>query len=284
VKDPKISLLITIGPDKERQFEMSMQSLARQSYDRKKIELVVLIDTFKSKRLVGTVRKYKHIFSQTRVFLVKKKNGQVSHSASRRNFLAIRSRGEYILFSEPEMVHVTDTIDLIFSFIRTNPKRCWYCGPVYATNSVVDKKGNIAVDKFSGIEDVNSLLGKIKDHPIDLNDSDLKKHFFRIDENKYKPLFFCTLLNKKFFMELQGLNQNLVVRGWEELEFFSRFGKVGGSIYFDQNFVTIHLPHKRSLNLIEQAGWNLFNSTVIFNKRQRIGELSERIVKLKVNG
>lgn len=284
-KKIKLSMLITIYKDRERQFEMSMDSLRRQNYPKNAVELVVLLDTTNHKNLLNIVKKYKSNFTNIRCFVIGNKIYSVSHSASRRNFLVSKSQGDYILFSEPEMLHVGETINYLFTFISRKGSGCdnwWYCGPVYGTKSIVNHLGEITVDTFTGRENILFLLNLIQRQGFNKNDSIVRKYYSRLNEKKYKTLFFCTAFNKDFFLKLGGLNQNLAVRGWEEIELYSRFKNEGGVIRFDERFKTVHLPHKRSLNKIEQRGWNLLNSTMLFDRSQRFGILKEKVQELNI--
>ncbi len=278
---PKISILITIGPFRKRQFEISMKSIQRQSYDRNLIELQILIDCPEIEDLLSIIKKYKTNFSKIECCIIPGKK-KVSHSVTRRNFLASRAEGEYLLFCEPEMLNIGETIDTAIKFTFTNKFKFWYCGPVYATKSIVDKKGNISADQFKGKENVDSLLSLLEQTGFNLSNKRLSDFYYRINEKNYPYLFFCTLLNKKFFLRLGGLNQNLRVRGWEEIEFYKRFSRSGGKIWFDSNFITCHLPHERTLDKITQTGWNLFNSTVFFDSRQKFGCLEEKVEEVKI--
>jgi GT2 family glycosyltransferase len=77
------------------------------------------------------------------------------------------------------------------------------------------------------------------------------------------------------FLKLKGLNQNLKVRGYEEMEFSERFLKSGGRIIIDDDIKTIHLSHPKSLDKTSQISWNLYNSTVSFNPAQKIGTITD---------
>jgi len=277
MKSPTISILISMCGGRERHFAMSLDSITRQRFDRDQIELVVVLDFPNPRKALSILKKKSKYFNSIRCYIIDRNNPTISHSATFRNFLATKAKGEYILFSEPEMLHIGSTLSPLFRFLSRKPSKFWYCGPVFATASVVDNKGKIIVDDYDGTENVNFLLSLASRYQNDFSNSKMKKYFFKIDRKNYPFSFFCVLFSRKFFFQLGGLNQNLKVRGWEEIEFFERFSNKGGKINFDRNFVTCHLPHKRRLYLTDQVGWDLYNSTVLFNPSQKIGEILQKI-------
>lgn len=278
---PVISILITVHCNRAKQFEMSMSSLKRQSFPHDLFELVIIIDCYKNTELIEIVKRYKFLFSRVQCYLIQNKNYKIRHSVTRRNFLAKKASGNYILFTEPEMFHVRQSMHLALKHCEKELPNYWYCGPVYATDSIVNEKGMISVDDYTGKERINFLLSIVKKDAF-LSTKKAIKYFHRIDERKFEPLFFCALLNRAFFVKIGGLNENLRVRGWEEIELFQRFKKNGGDVYFNENFKTVHLPHKRSLDLKQQIGWNLYNSTVLYNPNQNFGIISEKIEKIDI--
>ncbi len=278
---PLISVLITSHCNRSEQFEMSLSSLAKQSYNKSLIELLIIIDCFQNKDLISIIKKYKSLFSSVKCYLISNTSFKITHSVTRRNFLAKNASGNYILFSEPEMFHVGHTLKLLTDFVLKQKENYWYCGPVYATQSIVDKNGRINVDEFRGRENISYLLSLIRKDPL-LKNEITSKYYFQIDEKKFPTLYFCTLFKKNFFMQIGGLNENMKVRGWEEIELYERFKTHQGKMFFDSNFITIHLPHIRSLKGIQQIGWNLYNSTVQFNHNQVIGNIKENITKISI--
>ncbi len=276
MKTPDVSILISMGAGRERHFDVSLSSLTRHEFDKEKVELLVFLDYSNASDTILIINRYRGFFNSVRCFCIIKKKGVVSHSASRRNFLATKAKGRYIVFCEPEMLHVNSTLPLIFDFISKEKTNCWYCGPVYATASVVDRNGHIIVDEYQTKEDVDFLLDLALKYRDNFYNNKIKRFYFRIDEKEYPHPFFCTLLSKDFFFKLGGLNQNLKVRGWEEIEFFKRFCKKGGKVYFDEQFITCHLPHKRTLHLETQVGWDIYNSNCLFDPNQKMGAITEQ--------
>ncbi len=274
---PILSILISIAPKRERHLALSLSSLTKTAFPKNQVELLAFIDFRDAKKTRTVLRRYRRFFASVRCFLVQDKQQSVSHSASRRNFLAFRARGPYLLFTEPEMYHVSPTLPLLLSIAHKKPKKLWYCGPVFATGAMVNSAGDLVVDDYRKKEHIPFLLRLIEKRGNTLMHPKVQKHYFRIDEKKYPTLFFCTMMDKEFFVSLKGLNQGLVVRGWEEIEYYERFHRRGGSISFDTRFVTAHLPHARTLSLAKQIGWNLFNSTVAWNPKQKMGEMKETV-------
>lgn len=272
-----LSILISIAPKRERHLRMSLSSLVKTAFPKHEVELITFIDTPDASKTLAVLRHYTGFFESIRCFTVPDKKQQVSHSATRRNFLATKARGSYVLFTEPEMYHTGPTLPLLLSEAYKTPKKIWYCGPVFATESMVNRTGDLIVDEYQKKENILYLLRLIEQRGGNLAHPLIQKHYFRIDEKKYPYLFFCTMMDKSFFLSLKGLNQNLVVRGWEEIEYYKRFHRQGGAISFDTDFVTVHLPHTRTLSLSEQIGWNLLNSTIAFHPEQTVGDIAEEV-------
>lgn len=278
---PLISLLTTIHYNRSQQFNLSIQSLSRQNYDKELIELVVIIDCDKKKKLLKTLTQNKRAFKKIKCYFIENESSKITHSVTRRNFLAREASGRFIMFVEPEMLHIGETINYALKFARNNFQNYWYCGPVYATESIVKSDGEINVDECQNKENIKLLLSLIK-NDLKLKNAATKKFYFRINEKSFPILYFCAMFYRDFFINLGGLNEKLRVRGWEEIELFERFKSRNGKFWFDKNFKTVHLPHKRSLNIIHQIGWNLFNSTITFNVDQKFGDLNEKVLEVLI--
>ena len=274
---PKISILVSIYANRAKQFKLSLQSLANQKFNPNSVELLVFIDCSRYKSILDYLNKYNHIFSAVTYFTFHKKNNIVTHSCTRRNFLALHAHGEYLLFCEPEILHISNTIKICLDFIQKDRYKYWLCGPTYGTDGMVNSKGDVVVYEYAKREKINSLLSLIKNGRLDLSDPKTVKYYNKIDEKKFKIFFFCALLHRKQFIKLGGLNQKLRVRGWEEIEFHQRFLKNKGKYIFNNKFVTCHLPHKKSFDVVLQKGWDLYNSTVLFDKNQKIDNINEQI-------
>lgn len=271
---PKLSFLISTFSGRDKQFDMSLQSLTRFPYDVNEVELIVFIDYPNNNPTRQVLRKYKKYFSNIKAFSVIEKFSPVNHSASRRNFLATQACGDFIIFEEPEMFHINNSIQYFLErSIDSNAINNWICGPVYAAKDLVDKNGKIIDDscQISNLEELWNIL-KL---PSFLKSKSFQKNYHLIDYSYYKTPFFSAMFNKKFFLKLKGLNQNLKVRGFEEVELYERFSKAGGRIICDKNIKTVHIPHNRSLDKEFQISWNLYNSTVKFDKKQIIGKIDD---------
>lgn len=270
---PELSLLITIFSNREKQFDMSLHSLTKHRFDARLVELIIFIDYPNYTPILKVIKKYRRYFSGVTVFTSVKKRAPIHHSASRRNFLATKAKGNYILFSEPEMFHINNSIQLCLSHIARRAGRTWLSGPVYAAEDVVGSKGEL-IDTEKPLQSFSSIL-HIPYHRNFFTSSRFKKHYHLIDNALYDTPFYFVLFERKFFLGLKGLNQNLKVRGYEEMEFYRRFSGHGGKIIIDPSLTLLHLPHKRSLNKESQVGWNLYNSTVAFDANQHVGQIDD---------
>lgn len=279
MKKPTVSVLVTLFKDRTKQFELSLYSLTKQMTGGLSFELLVMIDCpdkAEERAYLKLLKRYRSFFTNIRVYSIEREDNSVFHSASRRNFLVKRARGQYVLFSEPEMFFISENVSLIYKQIARRNKNEWYCGPVYATEELVNKKGEITVDQPANALTVERTIAQVCHKDLSLESSDFTSMFTPIDGHKYEPLFFCTLIHRDFFKEVGGLAQNLRVRGWEELEFYKRFKRAGGVRRYDPRFVTCHLPHLRSLQSETQIAWNVFNSTVEFDSRQSFGKIAQK--------
>src|SRR3990172_5359053 len=270
----KISLLISLFSGRLKQFDLSLQSMVRQQKNKGLIELLVFIDYVDNRGVIDVLKQYPVFFRSVKAYLVAKKTYPVAHSASRRNFLALQATGEYIVFSEPEMFHIDNSIERLIK--QANPQNIhnWICGPVFAAEDFVDQSGKMIVNEYRNIPHLDTLLGIVQ-RPDVLSSPAFLHNYHQIDYEFYKTPFFVVCFNRDTFLRLGGLNQNLKVRGFEETEFYQRFKRLGGKIIIDPKLVTIHLPHPRSLNQESQVCWDFYNSTVCFDRSQKLGELQD---------
>jgi hypothetical protein len=268
---PILSLLISIFSDRTEQFEMSLASLTSHPYNSHLIELLIFVDYLENKPILNILKRYRKYFSSIKVFVVTNKLFPVNHSATRRNFLVSQARGRYIIFSEPEIFHINNSIQYFLSHAQNKETNTWICGPVYATKDLVKPNGEL-VDSSKPLKNFKHILN-IPNNINILKNREFKKNYHLINYQWYLAPFYCTMLNRNYFLSLKGLNQALKVRGFEEFEFYKRFSKNGGRIIIDKNIKTIHLPHKKSLDKESQISWNLYNSTVTFNNSQTVGEI-----------
>jgi hypothetical protein len=275
--NPEISILITTPEKRESLLEMSLQSITGHPYDISKVELLIFLDYLDVTKAMSLIKNYVSFFNSIRFYQPIHKNQKVTHSATNRNYLALKARGKYLLFSEPEMFHIGRTLPLLLDFAHTKKINYWYCGPVYASSGVVNTRGDITIHEQRRNENISKLISLVKNYKNNFNSPQIGKYFHAINYKKFPSLFFCTMINRVFFFKIGALNQHLLVRGWEDIEFFERFRLNGGELYYDPTLITIHLPHDRTLSRFDTIGWDLYNSSVIFEKNQTIG-IDENLV------
>lgn len=274
----KLSFLISTFSGKDEQLDLSLNSLVKHKYDKSMVELLVFIDYVNSESTQLVLKKYKKYFTSIKAYGLSSKNQKIGHSASRRNFLAAHAKGEYIIFSEPEMFHLDHTIPNLLQYLNTHKSRHeWVCGPVYAGRDMCDASGKIT-DDFVPPPPMNKLAHIFK-LPNMQNSSEFRKKFSLIDYRDYTTPFFICMLYRKTFLKLKGLNQNLKVRGFEEVEFAKRFKASGGEIVVYDKIPSVHIPHARNLNTELQICWNLYNSTIDFDQKQKVGEINDAVVQ-----
>jgi hypothetical protein len=208
---------------------------------------------------------------------VTSKQATVNHNATRKNFLATQAKGKYIIFVDPEMFHINNTIQCFLSHIHEREKHPWICGPVYASEDVVNAKGEL-IDNAKPLKNFFTIL-HIANNKNFFKTKLFYTHYHLIDYKLYSTPFYCVMFKRDDFLNLKGLNQNLKVRGYEEMELYERFAKNGGHIIIDTAIKTIHLPHPKSLDTDSQISWNLYNSTVTFDPHQKIGEITDATFK-----
>ena len=274
---PTISLLISLFSDRTKQFEMSLRSLTSYPYDTKRVELLVFIDFVDNTSIVKLLQKYRTFFSTITIFVVTNKRSKVAHSASRRNFLATQAKGTYIIFSEPEMFHLQNTLQHFLTHADKKLRNVWIGGPVYATRDITNEKGEL-IDNDTPLKNLTHILDLVNGPQPETKQA-FKKQYRIIDNKFYITPYYCAMFNKNEFLQQKGLNQHLQVRGYEEMEYYERFSKRGGRVILDPNITTIHLPHPRSIDKESQVSWNLYNSTVTFDPAQTVGEIIDATYK-----
>lgn len=276
---PKLSFLMSVFSDRNRQLEISLYSLTSHSYSPDDVELLVFIDFIKPQAVLEILKKYRKYFSKLTVFCVTSKKNRINHSASRRNFLATKAIGRFIVFSEPEMLHLENTIEQFLMYCNGENEQSWISGPVYAGTDMVNESGKLVDETF--LPQSLELIEKIiEERPKNLGKSIVENkefalYFHLIDNEFYPNPMFCTMFNRHFFLNIGGFNQQLLVRGYEENELAKRFKDQQGRIIIDPNIKTIHIPHRKIIDKESQVSWNLYNSTVFFNPQQKIGKIND---------
>lgn len=128
------------------------------------------------------------------------------------------------------MVYENGSFDALMEIIPTLPKYPWLYGPVFATESVVNNKGRIILDapgRKNITEDIRYLIGKFQWSEYDVNFLKRTGKYFLISNQYWKEFYWATLMSREALVKMKGLNEKLVVKGWEESDLYSRYIKVG---------------------------------------------------------
>ncbi len=255
-----ISILVSYSGDRLAQFHRSLHSIFYQESDMRGVELLVLNDSKQTSPL-SLLRRYKGKFP-IRYFEMKTSTREAYvNSASRRNFLVKKARGKYLLITDPEVVHLTPTINKIRAAFEKHGDHIWYCGPVLATSSVVTPTGRLAYYERRRERNMRLLWGPspVKGKPINKSWYMNNAEYTSIHDPHFTEFFWCTAIAKSHVFAVEGCNESLQVYGYEEIELFHLLYNHGVRRLYDPSYITCHLPHHISLSPAEQRYWWIYN-------------------------
>ncbi len=270
-----ISFCISISSCKIKQFTISLRSLTAEKFDKRLIDLYVFIDTFDQKPILSLLQGLSNKFHGITVYTITQKTNSVALGATRKNFLATQTKSPFILFTDPEMFYMGNTISTLLPYVNKRHEKSWVCGPVYGTEEIVNKSGEIVDDHLNKKINIDKMLFIAENSNLNHPSSEFNKYYHLFDHRKFPNTTYCTLFNRHFFLRLKGFNQKMLVRGFEELDLYKRFVQRGGATVYDERFVTCHLPHVRSLDPETQMAWNLYNQNVGFDESQEVGLITD---------
>lgn len=255
-----LSLLVPYSGDRLEQFHRALHSIYYQQSDMRGVELLVLNDSQRTSPL-SLLRRYTGKFP-IRYFEMKNPTRKAYvNSASRRNFLVKNARGLYLLITDPEVVHLTQTINQIRTAFETHGDDVWYCGPVLATSSVVTPSGRLAYYDRQQERNMRLLWGPppVKGKPLRTSWYMSNAEYTNINDPHFTEFFWCTAVAKSHVVAVEGCNESFKVYGYEEIELFRLLYKRGVRRLYDPAYITCHLPHRIALSPAEQRYWWIYN-------------------------
>jgi GT2 family glycosyltransferase len=283
MSDVTLSLAITYFPNRFEHFKRSINSIYYQKADFEKVELLFLNDGG-GKEIDDLLQKYQGRFA-IRYFTIIKKTKDYSNSSRRRNFLIRKARGKYILITDPEMVHGSNTLSLAMKAFERHGDDIWYCGKVYGTPFMVNQQGKLPFYVNTRNENIDSLIGE-EPSPrcrLDLRFYSNNQHYHALHPDAYASPFWCTALAKANIVKVDALNENLQKYGFEDVDLFERLKNIGVKRVYDTRFISYHLPHPVTLSQREQRFWYTYNQYIPMHKKYSWGYLEgETVVERKL--
>ncbi len=280
----ELSILITYFPNRFEQLKRGLNSILLQSFNPANVELLFFNDGG-DKKALSLLATYCHKIS-IRHFEIRRSLKNVNHSSTRRNYLIRQAIGKYLLFTEPEMVHVSCSITQTLKAFKKYGENIWYCGQVFATNEVVNPKGEVRIFDKQPINISSDTLGLKPSTTRLLNLNFFKKNtlFRKVNYEIQKQFsFWCTAIAKKNLVKVKGLKENLQKWGSEEIDLYNRLERVGVRRIFDPNFVTYHLPHPVKLLPEEKFIWGMYNNNLPFSNDHTWGLLKgEQVIETRL--
>lgn len=183
-----------------------------------------------------------------------KKRGNRSHN---RNLGARHSSGDYVVFSDGDMVMLDTSIAYIK---RVVPRRTASAfvghmhGITYCQNGIT---------LVTGIDDVASLA-RTRDGRKQLVESPLladARVIARDTERTYKPYYWLNfysalcVIERNAFVNVGGFDESFVTWGTEDVDLGFRLQRRGYEIDFLDDLHSIHIPHPRNVVQAEASNW-----------------------------
>lgn len=282
-----LSVTIPTIPDRIEHLKRSLFSIIEQLSNFKSLtEILIFCDGDPTKTTIAIKTLMKQFnYPNIRLFIpnVIPKTKKTNHSATRRNFLINQAKGKYFLTCEPEMVFEKNSLKSFFKSIHNLPRYPWFCGPVFASRSVVNSLGNLTCDRGLIEENIPLLIGPLPKNNIDTNYYKKIGLYYEINHKKWPQFYWATILSTAGVKKAGLLNDSLVVRAWEETDLYQRYQKIGGQIIFDKRFTSYHLAHPQVMPPDLRFSWHVFNSTLPFNKNQQLSlNLASNVTEITI--
>jgi hypothetical protein len=275
----ELSIIITYSVGRFEQFKRGLNSLYFQNVDFKNVELLFFNDGGEIE-IINLLRKYSGKFKIRYYYANKNSNRFCFHN---RNFLIRRSSGNYIMISDPEVLHCSDTIDQALKASRKFGENIWYSGKTFGTLSMLDKKGNFrSTDMKKDVrEDINILIGKepIYKEKINLNFFKNNKKYYLLNRKSHPYPMWSAVVKKSNLEKVRGFNENMIKWGFDEASLWNRLKQIGVRQIYDKDMIVYHLPHKKILNPEERKCWCVYNANIPFTNNKNWGNLEYEEIK-----
>lgn len=200
-----------------------------------------------------------------------------------RNFLIRKSNGEFVMITDPEIVHYSQTIRQALEAPRRFGENIWYCGRTYGTLSMVDKKGNFRSTEIREDikEDIDNLIGKEPSckRRLDTEFFRNNKRYYLLSKKSHPCPMWSAVIKKSYLERVRGFNENMVKWGFDEIDLWNRLRGVGIKTLYDKKMVVYHLPHKKIMIPEERKCWCIYNASIPFKNSKDWGGLKDEVVK-----
>lgn len=282
----KIVLSIIISYfNRLEQFERGLNSLYHQSFSPESVELLVLNDR-SGHEVYHLLKRYRGKF-RIKYFEIKGNPKKVHHGATRRNFLIRKAKGKYVMITDPEIVHFSNTIKQSINAFKQYGDNIWYCGKVFATESWVNKLGEIksASQPGNDIQKINKLIGPKPKYSkkIDLSVFSKLSDYHLINPTTFPSLMWCCVVLKDNLLKIRGFNEHMIGWGGDDIDLYKRLTNIGVNQIWDNKFIVYHLPHSLSLPTIKKRVLNRLNTLMPFFNSKAWGSLSsESVIERKI--
>lgn len=200
------------------------------------------------------------------IYIPYKEKKTSSNISCRGKNIGIRAAtGSVLVFSDPEIIHVEDTLEILLKHLESNLYSIPIATQIWTMGERIYKK--LSQDNFDRpITIIQHPYAQLTnaEHPDNTNapDSD-----FAItgSNNCFAGCFFACL--KKDMVNVRGFDEQLTGHGWEDWDMFHRLEAYGKSLAYI-NTPIIHLWHPKNYD---------FN---IYDAAERNGKISEANIKV----
>jgi len=274
-----LSIIITYSAGRLAQLKRGLNSLYFQKADFKKVELLFFNDGGE-KEIIELLKKYAGKFRIVYFYVQRNPHRYYFHN---RNFLIRKSQGEYVMITDPEVVHASETINQALLAPQRFGENIWYCGRAYGTLSMLDKKGNFRSTSLKKDirEDIASLIGKEPSNKekIDIGFFRNNKNYYLLNIKSHPYPMWSAVIKKSNLERVKGFKEQMIKWGFDEADLWNRLSQIGVRRIYDKNMVVYHLPHKKILASEERKCWCIYNANIPFRSHKNWGRLENEVIK-----
>lgn len=164
---------------------------------------------------------------------------------------------DIIIFTEPEALHVGNTIDKLLQAMEKHPDNTILASQVWTTQKLISEQ--LTDDYYSNPE-------KILEHPYaqlttssNLENTKAPNSDWAItgELNCNAGVLFAT--RKEWLEKIGGFDESFIGHGWDDLDLFNRLAMIGHGVLKDPTIAVIHQYHDKSFynyNIYEAAEHN----------------------------